>query len=194
MILLTVGTLFADCELVKNSKALSYDRFIEAQTLFENGKYNESYEKLLESFKTYDSSSDEIELDYSCINYVPGPYAPILKKSSKTESFDFGRENLGIDIKHKLNPAPYIFVEFEKDKTVVMVTNSVKTSYDEISKRLPLDDFTVYVGNDKIEFGRVEVATVKKKSVNHIHSIDDVIKATEKFGFAPPSTDGINFK
>ena len=175
--------LFADCELVNDNTYKSYLQFKEAELLHEEKKYSEAYKTLLESFRIYTPRTKEVDLKYSCINYIPGPFAAIIQKSSKTELFDFDRRTLAIDIKHQLSPAPYVFIEFQKEKTIASVRNSVKTAQAEIKDRLPLENFFVNINGTAFEFGNIKVGQVKTLTKNNSFSYYNTITTDEEFGF-----------
>ena len=176
-------TLLADCELLDDSKTQAYNQFIEAQTLNSDEKYAQAYEMLKKSLQTYSPKSTEIALDYECVNFIPGPYAPIIQKSTKTEDFDFDRTTLGKEIKRQLSPAPYVFIEFQKAKTIVSVLNSEKTSRTRLSTRLPLENFVVRVDNESADFPRIEVGQTQQKVFFSKHTPSSNIKTEEEFDF-----------
>ena len=176
-------TLLADCELVEDEKYKSYQEFKEAEDLHDNLEYAKAYEMLLQSLSTYTYSDNEIELVYECVNYVPGPYAPIINKSTKTESFDFNRRSLGKNIKNQLSPAPYVFIEFQKNRTIVSATNAEKTPRGKLKGRLPLENFIVTIDNEKFNFGTLRSAEVKKVSSNNRYTPNSTIVTKEDFGF-----------
>jgi len=176
-------SLFGDCELVQDTKYDSYNQFKEAATLLDKEQYKDAYEKLIESFKTYPSNEKSINLKYDCVNYTPGAYAPIIQHSSKEENFDFDRKTLGKDIKEQLSPAPYVFIEFQKNKTIVSVTNATKTDRGELKGRLPLENFTVTLGTKTLAFGRVNAGEVKRRTMDRAYSPNKQIITNEDFNF-----------
>lgn len=183
LLFLLASGVFADCELVEDNNFLAHEEFKEAEALHENLKYSEAYDMLLKSYQTYPNDSSEIELAYECVNYIPGPYAPTIKHSSKHEMFDFNRNALGISIKHQLSPAPYVFIQFQKNKTIVSAINSVTTARNTIEKRLPLENFVVHIDSEQFDFNNLEVGKLETRSANKNLSINSNITTTEKFGF-----------
>jgi len=181
--LLFSTAVYANCELVENETFISYQQFKEAQSLHSDEQYSEAYEMLLKSFASYTPRTKEIQLQYTCINYIPGPYAPTIQRSSKTEMFGFDRTSLGMKIKHQLSPAPYVFIQFQKNRTLVSAINSVKTSRNEIAKRLPLESFSVTVDGDKFNFGNLQVGKLKTLTKNRRYTPSATITTNEQFGF-----------
>ena len=181
--LFVASTVFANCELVENETFTAYEQFKEAESLHSDQKYSDAYEMLLKSFQTYTPRTKEISLQYTCVNYIPGPYAPTIQRSTKSEMFDFDRTALGMEIKHQLSPAPYVFIEFQKNKTFVSAINSIKTSRNEIAKRLPLENFSVSINGQSFQFGNLEVGKLKTIKKNKSFTPNATIKTSEEFGF-----------
>jgi len=182
-IILSGSLLLADCELVEDTKYTAYQQFKEAEDLYDNLQYSDAYEKLLESFKTYAPADKSIELAYSCVNYIPGAYAPIIKRSSKKETFDFDRKALGKDIKKQLSPAPYVFIEFQKNRTIVSAVNAKATPRGELKGRLPLENFTVTLKNETLAFNKLSAGEVKRLSTKKAYSPNTPITTNEDFNF-----------
>jgi len=181
--LLVSTAVFANCELIENETVTSYQEFKEAESLHSDQQYSEAYDMLLKSFRSYSPRTKEIQLKYTCVNYIPGPYAPTIQKSSKTEMFDFDRTSLAMDIKHQLSPAPYVFIQFQKSKTLVSAVNSIKTSRNTIEKRLPLESFSVTVDGDKFDFGNLQVGKLETLTKNKTYTPNATITTNEEFGF-----------
>lgn len=183
--LFTCTALFSDCEIVDDNKSQSYNLFEISQNLYSNNDYSNAYDTLLKSLLVYNPkpNSSKIELNYSCINYIPGPYAPIIQHSSKTEIFDFKRNNLGKLIKRQLSPAPYIFIQFQDDKTIISAVNSIKTSRNELKKRLSLENFIVSIDGEELNFGRLKVGELVSKSMKKNFQFVPIITTSEDFGF-----------
>ena len=176
-------TILADCELVEDEKYKSYQEFKEAKDLYEKLEYTQAYNMLLQSLHTYTYLNDEIDLMYQCINFVPGPYAPIISKSTKTESFDFNRRALGKEIKNQLSPAPYVFIEFQANKTIVSATNAEKTPRGKLKGRLPLENFIIIINDEKFHFGQLKSTEVIRISSDNGYSQNSTIVTKEDFGF-----------
>ena len=177
------SVLFANCELVENQTYTAYQQFKEAESLHSDKKYSEAYEMLLKSFNSYAPKTKQISLSYTCVNYIPGPYAPTIQRSTKTESFDFDRTTLGMEIKHQLSPAPYVFIQFQEDKTIVSAINSVKTSRNNLPKRLPLENFSVTINSTKFQFANLQVGKLETVTRNKHFSQNSTITTNEEFGF-----------
>lgn len=177
------STLFANCELVENQTYTAYQQFKEAESLHSDKKYSEAYDMLLESFKSYAPRSKELSLSYTCVNYIPGPYAPTIQRSNKTELFDFDRTTLGMEIKHQLSPAPYVFIQFQKGKTIVSAINSVKTSRSDLPKRLPLENFSVTINSTKFQFANLQVGKLETVTRKKSFTQNATITTNEEFGF-----------
>jgi hypothetical protein len=181
--LLLSASLSANCDLVKDRTYDSYQEFKEAESLHNDKKYSDAYTMLLKSLSTYPTTRKEISLNYSCVTYIPGPYAPIIKRYQKSETFDFDRTTLGVAIKHQLSPAPYVFIEYQKNKTIVSAINSTRTSRHSIEKRLPLENFSVTIGGSTFSFGNLEVGKLTTRKKNRSLSQTDSITTAEDFGF-----------
>ena len=177
------ASLFANCELIENDAYYAYQQFKESESLHSDQQHSEAYDMLLKSFKTYKPKTKTILLESTCVNYIPGPYAPTIQRSTKRDSYDFDRTALGIEIKHQLSPAPFVFVQFQKNKTIVSAINSTKTSRNEIKKRLPLENFAVSIDGKKFQFGNLEVGKLKSIKRSIRLSENDTIKTNEQFGF-----------
>jgi len=175
--------LFANCELIENETFTSYQQFKEAQSLNSDQQYSEAYDMLLQSFASYSPRTKEVQLQYTCVNYIPGPYAPTIQRSTKSEMFSFDRTSLGMEIKHQLSPAPYVFIQFQKNKTIVSAINSVKTSRNTIEKRLPLENFVVTIDGDKFDFGGLQVGKLETQTKKRAYSPNATITTNEQFGF-----------
>ncbi len=177
------SSLLANCELIENETYDAYQQFQEAESLHSDKKYSEAYDMLLKSFQTYSPRANKLTLQYSCITYIPGPYSPTIKKYTKTGTFDFDRTALGVEIKHQLSPAPYVFIQFQKNRTIVSAINSVKTSRNDIPKRLPLEKFSVTIDGTAFQFGTLKVGKPETVTKNRFFTPNDTIKTSEEFGF-----------
>jgi hypothetical protein len=176
-------SLFAKCELSENSTYTAYQQFKKAENLHSAKKYSDAYEMLLQSFQTYSPRRKEIALEYHCVTYIPGPYGVSIKKYNKSEMFDFDRTALGIEIKHQLSPAPYVFIQYQNNKTLVSAINSVTTARNKIPKRLPLENFAVNIGGSNFQFGNLLVGALKTLKKDRSFTPNDTIRTTEEFNF-----------
>lgn len=178
---------YAGCEQDENNKKFAYDFFIQAQTLYDNGQYEEAYATLDKSFQQHSNVDlKKIILDYTCVYMAPGPYAPIKKVFHNTKEFDFDRYTLGKNIKKFLYPAPYVFIEYKKNNKGVSVTvaNALKNARGNIKGRLPLDTFTVtFNAKDSITFDRVEGGKSATKQLNSTIAPSAQVQTTERYGF-----------
>jgi len=177
------SSLFANCELVENETYTAYKQFKKAETLHSEKKYSDAYEMILKSFQTYRPRVKEISLRYNCVTYIPGPYSVTIKKYNKSEMFDFDRTTLGMEIKHQISPAPYVFIEYQKNKTIVSAVNSIKTSRNNLPKRLPLENFAVTIDSSNFQFGNLEVGKPQTIKKNRSFSPNASIRTSEEFGF-----------
>jgi len=182
-LLLTSHTLFADCEVIEDDKFKAHELYQKTISLYYSKQYAKAYKELLKSFKVYPNDVEEIVIDYKCKNLIPGPYAPIIKISQKHETKRFRRLSLGKSIKRQLSPTPYLFVQYQNNKTIVSLLNTQRTSRANIPERLPLENFTVKVGNTQLNFGQVPVNRLLTRTINKKSSLNTPIQTHEDFGF-----------
>lgn len=183
IILLTPGVLLAECELNDNEKTDAYNLYMEAQDLYSQDQFADAYAKLQESMQNFSNMSNELELSYTCIHYVPGPYSPIIKRETRYETEDFNRVELGKNIKKFLNPNPYVNVQFQPSKTVVSVYNAPQNARGTIQSQLSLENFRVSVNGQDAWFNSVASGELKDQVINTSASVDATIQTDEQFGF-----------
>ena len=179
----TTLTLNAECELDETPRQLAYQQYLDAETLYEDSQFYDAYNMLIQSLQTYSSQEDTIQLSFSCVNYVPGPYAPIISRSSKTEIYAFERVLLGKDIKRQLSPAPYAFIEFQKNATIVSVVNAPKISRNKQMKRLPLEGFSLLIDGEAFNFEKINSGERKTVSSTKVFTLNSSISTHEAFDF-----------
>ena len=176
-------TLIADCTLNETSQTDAHAKFEEASALYKKQDYATAYDTLNESFKLYSGTEAQLNVTYSCINYVPGPYAPIIKKSTDTGVLKFDRVSLGKTIKQYLNPNPYVLIQYQPRKTVVSVLNSKKTARGEIANQLDLENFSVSVDGRTLNFGNVKSGETKTDIIARSTNVNSSVSTKELYGY-----------
>jgi hypothetical protein len=182
-IIILVSFSNADCELNIDNKTKAQDLYIEAASLFSDDKYSEAYASLQKSFSLYDGTEDVLKITYTCTHYIPGPYAPVIKRVQKDGTKEFQRLALGKRIKNFLNPNPYALIQYKKNITKVTVLNTPKTGRVKREGQLMLEDFKVSIDGNELSFGSIESGVSKSLSINKTLALNSKIKTNEKFDF-----------
>lgn len=182
LLLLTLS-LAADCELNTGPKTEAYELYKEADSLFSDKSYSEAYKKLLESYNTYNGTEASLSFSYTCVHYIPGPYSVKIRKEQKYEDVDFPRQELGKSIKKFLNPNPFVFVQFQNDRTIVTAYNSSKTARGSVTTQLDLESFKVNIEGRELDFGDIPMDQSRQSILYKQMGLQSKITTSEKFDF-----------
>lgn len=183
LLLLISLSLYADCELDTGPKTEAYELYKEADSFYSSKEYSEAYKKLVASYEVYNGTENALVVTYTCVHYIPGPYSVKIRKEQKNETLEFPRQALGKDIKKFLNPNPYIFVQYQNDRTIVTAYNSPKTARGSASTQLALENFRVNLDGRDLDFGNIQTNETKQNILFKPMSLQAKITTSERFDF-----------
>lgn len=183
LILLISLSLYADCELNTGPNTQAYELYKEANSLYSSKEYSDAYKKLVESYEVYSAAEASLVVTYTCVHYIPGPYSVKIRKEQTSETLEFPRQALGKDIKKFLNPNPYVFVQYQNDRTIVTAYNSSKTARGSVSTQLALENFRVTLDGRDLDFGTVATNETKQNILFKPIGLQAKITTSERFDF-----------
>ena len=184
-LLATCWIAYGNCKPMdsERNKVKATELYKEAKKLYAENKYKQSYWKLKEALRYYDTDKDYVEIKYRCFHFVPGAFVPIKRSYETIKKAEYNVNELIREIKERYYPKLRVAV-FISDYFIRIVVRNTGSERD----TLPADGVKVVVvdvfGNSREDkLGDIEAGKEKSSTLPYIPIKRVLVK--ERYSFNP---------